>query len=274
MGAGALGQPLDEVLLVPAPRDVHGPDFARAEPESAGSGGHQQRAVVAGAAAQGAPQHRAVGHVAALRAALAHPPAGEVEDLVGAGRQREQYAQSGEVVGLAGAFGGGGVRAGRCEVGRGGGGGPQHPAVVEAVAHLHREAGAGIVQVQDEGVGGRVGSGAVAAPARWPPSPGVPAQASASVGSTVNPRGVSGALPGTAGTEVVRRCSASPGVTGPGSAPQRSTSGSPPPALGARSTTSPVPDRRRTATGWTGGLEAVTMRLHTASGERRARTRP
>ena len=59
--AGPLGEPLDEVLVVAAPRDVRGPHLARPEAEARRAGHHEQRRVVPGAAAATGAQPGAVG---------------------------------------------------------------------------------------------------------------------------------------------------------------------------------------------------------------------
>ena len=90
--AGALGQPLDEVLVVPAPRHVNGPHLPVPEAEARRPRRHEEGGVVAGAAAPPGAQPGAVGHGVTLRGALPHPSAGEVEHLVSAGRYRQQGA--------------------------------------------------------------------------------------------------------------------------------------------------------------------------------------
>ena len=59
--ASALGEPLDEVLVVAAPGDVHRPHLAGAEAEAGGAHGQQQGGVVAGAPPARRPQVGAVG---------------------------------------------------------------------------------------------------------------------------------------------------------------------------------------------------------------------
>ena len=66
VATGTLGQRLHEMLMVAAPRRVHGPHLTGAPAEAAGAGHHQQRGVVAGAPAPTRSQVGAVVERAAL----------------------------------------------------------------------------------------------------------------------------------------------------------------------------------------------------------------
>ena len=55
VAAGTLGEPLDEVLVVAAPRDVGRPHLTGAEAEAGGPAGQEQGGVVSGAAAPAGP---------------------------------------------------------------------------------------------------------------------------------------------------------------------------------------------------------------------------
>ncbi len=97
--ARRLGEPLDHVLVVAAPRDVGRPHLAVPEAEPCGPRDEEQGGVVAGAAAPSLPGEGAVGQEVALRLPLPDPPAGEVEDLVGPDRQGHQGPEGGDVEG-------------------------------------------------------------------------------------------------------------------------------------------------------------------------------
>ena len=151
--AGALGQPLDEVLVVAAPRDVRGPHLARAEAEPGRADDHEQGRVVAGAAAPPGAQPGAVGERAALRRALAAPAAGEVEHLVGPRGQRQHGPQRGDVEGRGVV---GGVGQGRLD--------DEHAVLVEPVAQHDLDTHVGCRRAHLRGP--------VTALAAWPPSEG------------------------------------------------------------------------------------------------------
>ena len=95
--AGPLREPLGEVHLVTAPRDVHPPDLSVPETEAGRTGHEQQGGVVPGAASPSLPQPSAVVEGLALRRTLPAPPAGQVEDLAGLGRDRQQDVDRSEV---------------------------------------------------------------------------------------------------------------------------------------------------------------------------------
>ena len=85
-------RPLGVGLVVTAPGHVGGPHLAVAEAEAGLTGDQQQGGVVAGAAVAPLAQVGALEPRTTLRGALAAPPAGEVEQLGGAGGDRERAA--------------------------------------------------------------------------------------------------------------------------------------------------------------------------------------
>ncbi len=94
-----LGGPLGVRRVVAAPGEVGGPHLAVPEAEPREACRHQQVGVVAGAAVAGVAQVGPDEPGATLRSAFAAPASGEVEELGGAGRDRQGAPDRAEVQG-------------------------------------------------------------------------------------------------------------------------------------------------------------------------------
>src|SRR5690625_6494976 len=90
---------LREVAVVARVRGVDRPDLAAAEPEAGRSGVQHMGGVGAGASATVLPQVGADRERTALRGALLRPAAGEIQELIGLGRDGQRHGQLLEPVG-------------------------------------------------------------------------------------------------------------------------------------------------------------------------------
>ena len=176
-----------------------------------------KRRVGAGAAAATGAHERAVGDAVPLRDPLVHPAAGEVEHLVGPGRQWQERPQGGQLQGrLARGRRRGHHRARRsarrAHRGRRSARRPRRPRPPRPGRRTARPLRRRVAPHR----------GAADPPARWTAIPGVPSQPSAEVGSTVRSQGSSRAL-WAAGPSRTR--SRSVRASSDRSAPQCSTAG-------------------------------------------------
>lgn len=154
----ALGQPLGEPALVAAPPHVQGPDLARTEPEPGHTDRQEMRRVRSGLAPAHLADMAGERQPATLRRAFAAPLPGEVQDLLGPVRQREQHGGGGEVVrDEAGDVGIGiGIGIGRT---RHAGAHPQHAGRVQPVGEGDVEGGVRVMEGDDQFAGALLGAG-------------------------------------------------------------------------------------------------------------------